>query len=582
MAKSNITSNELVLLEARLAEHKAKTNPTASPDEFFLTSSIDTILRSRRLSYQQLEEGIVEGSDDGGIDAVYTFLNGVLVEDLTSASATESPRIELEIIQVKNERGHAEDALQKLIDHLPLLLQLESPAGLTTEFNPQVLDRFHVFRKVFLRFASKLPELSINVYYVTKADGEPHAKVQAKATRLREKLAQSFSAATNSVYLLGSANLNNMARQRDSLTQHLKVAEGPMSAEKGGWICLVRLSDYYDFIRTPDRRLREEMFEENVRGYVGETAINRGILASLQDGDDSLTDFWWLNNGITILGKRVRPAPKRLDIEDPQIVNGLQSSRCIFQYFHELTTADSVIKPTSRLLLVRVIESLDESLSTAIIKATNNQNRVTDASLKAVEPFQRNIEEFLASHGLSYERRKNYYKDLGKPKEQTVELTAMAQAVAAVVLAMPGTARARPADLLRGADYGSVFDPNRPLAAYLKSILVVRRIDEYLASVNPPLPRQSKSNIRYHLARATVAIHFQSPKPSAKVIAELDVGKVSFELIAKVHVWIDRLSDQVAKKFGIKDQSVIAKGTEWPDLITEELVEMKKTNKWLA
>jgi len=90
------TPNDILLLEARLSQQLTETYPEASSGEFFLVSSIDTLLRRRQLSYQQIEEGITEGSNDGGIDAVFTFLNGTLVED-DSVRAPARSMIELEV-----------------------------------------------------------------------------------------------------------------------------------------------------------------------------------------------------------------------------------------------------------------------------------------------------------------------------------------------------------------------------------------------------------------------------------------------------------------------------------------------------
>jgi hypothetical protein len=178
------TANEVLLLESRLQQQRNETHPAASEDEYFLISSIDTVLRVRGLSYQEIEDGIVEGGNDGGIDAVYTFYNGVLIEDESEATATDKPQIDLEIIQAKNERGFKEVALQRLLDHLPLLLQLDDNSALRKEFNEQVLERFGIFRALILRVWSRFPELSIRVRYVTKSIDVPNQKVLLKAERL--------------------------------------------------------------------------------------------------------------------------------------------------------------------------------------------------------------------------------------------------------------------------------------------------------------------------------------------------------------------------------------------------------------
>lgn len=285
------TANEVLLLESRLQQQRTETHPAANEDEYFLISSIDTVLRVRGLSYQQIEDGIVEGGNDGGIDAVYTFYNGVLIEDEIEATAADKPQIDLEIIQAKNERGFKEVALQRLLDHLPLLLQLDDNSALRKEFNEQVLERFGIFRALILRVWSKFPELTIRVRYVTKSIDVPNQKVLLKAERLKERIKESFQISVPEVDFVGAADLNARARQRLSAAVELKVSEGPISADKGGSVCLVSLADYYNFITDENARLRDEIFEENVRGYEGATVINRAIAESLRQGDKGDIDF---------------------------------------------------------------------------------------------------------------------------------------------------------------------------------------------------------------------------------------------------------------------------------------------------
>ena len=140
--------NSVLLLEKRLERQRAQIHPNSSVNDFFLISSIDTVLRSYNLSYRQIEEGITDGAHDGGIDAVYTFLNGRLIDDDRQKVPHEAP-IDIEIVQAKNEKGFREDALQKLYYSLPLLLDINSPPGLTDEFNARILERFEIFRSMY-------------------------------------------------------------------------------------------------------------------------------------------------------------------------------------------------------------------------------------------------------------------------------------------------------------------------------------------------------------------------------------------------------------------------------------------------
>lgn len=568
--------NEILLLDLRLSQSKNEVYPYATDDEFFLLSSIDTILRHRGLSYQQIEEGITEGSDDGGIDAVYTFLNGVLVEDEAVAVAGHSA-LELEIIQVKNERGFKESALQRLIDHLPLLLQLEPSRDLNLEFNERIRERFGIFRATYLQASTTFPVLTIRVRYVTKSVEPPNLKVGSKQKRLEEKVCESLRDANAVTEFIGAVELNNKARERLNTTYELRVSEGPISAEKGGFVCLVTLADWYRFIIDSEGRLRDEVFEENVRGYEGDTIINRGIGESLRQGDSSAVDFWWLNNGVTVLGTRVQTPGKRFIIEDAQVVNGLQTSRNIYQYFNG-TKASEATEGTKRHLLVRIIEAQEDVIMSQIIKATNSQNRVSVATLRATEPFQRSIEEYFSRHGYFYERKKNQYKNQGKPRSQIVEVLELAQAVAAILLHEPHMSRGQPSALVRDRFYGRVFNENTPLQAFLNCVLIVRKIDKYLEKQFSN--RQQRGNVRYQLARAATAVALSSSRPRAIAIARLQPDAFDTWNLKPVFDWILVARRSAERAAGTEDENVLAKSAEWSKEISRRLSRYTDKTRW--
>lgn len=577
--------NEVLLLDQRLKHAQETTYPKLTVQEYFLINSVDTVFRRKGLSSRQIEDGIVDGADDGGIDAVYLFVNGLLVEDVTASFARDNIEIELEIIQAKYESGFKEIALQRLLDHLPILLSLDSSARNDVEFNPKVLEKFDLFRVTYLAVAGRFPKLKVNIRYATRSHERANDKVHLKAGRLEAKVSEMFSDAVAVVDLLGAKDLNGMARQRRSSTFTLRVSEGPISTEKGGLVCLVSLRDYYEFITDDEGRLRDEIFEENVRDYEGATIINRAIADTLRQGDSATSDFWWLNNGVTIVVKRVGPTGKRLNIEDPQIVNGLQTSRGIFHYFQSFggNDIDRVVggEGQVRQVLVRVIATTDEEVAARVIKATNSQNRVSVASLRSAEPFQRTIEEYLLAKGLFYERKKNHYKNLGRLRADTVEVPELAQAVGAIILQEPHVARGTPSAFLRDNRYSKVFSPKIPLAAFYKCFMIMRSVDAFLVLQEDVNGRHGRSNIRYHLARAATALALASSRPKAGAVAELDLQVFEdHKFMRAVFDWTLEERSEAARVTGIDDAGNLAKQSEWATQIDAKLSNYTDKQRW--
>ena len=136
--------------------------------------------------------------------------------------------------------------------------------------------------------------------------------------------------------------------------------------------------------------------------------MNEDILETL--GDTSTPNFWWLNNGVTILATSAVPLGGALHLEDIQIVNGLQTTESIYKYF-----SSKPLESDDRAILVRAIVSDDTKIRDRIIRATNNQTPVEVSALRATDKVQRDIDEILEKYGWFYERRKNYYRNIGKP-----------------------------------------------------------------------------------------------------------------------------------------------------------------------
>ena len=140
--------------------------------------------------------------------------------------------------------------------------------------------------------------------------------------------------------------------------------------------------------------------------------MNEDIATSLQN--ELVPDFWWLNNGITILTTRAVINGKNMHMQDIQVVNGLQTTETINHF-----NAGSQ-KSVDSTLSIRIIVSRDEKLRDQIIRATNNQSLIEQAGLHATDKIQRDIEQILEKYEFYYERRKNYYRNIGRPPAQFV------------------------------------------------------------------------------------------------------------------------------------------------------------------
>ena len=192
---------------------------------------------------------------------------------------------------------------------------------------------------------------------------------------------------------------------------------------------------------------------------------------------------------------------KDLTLENVQIVNGLQTSRSIFNYLSKNNLNDE-----KRSVLAKIVIKDDPAVIDKVIKASNFQTPIPPSSLKATDVFQRTIEEFLKRYEIYYDRRKGYYKNMGKPANRIISIPALAQAVVSIVRQEPHLARSKPASLVKKKeDYVRVFSNEVPLPAYKFCAEALLFTQDALRRDLGKSINEIKSNLKYQILYATVA-----------------------------------------------------------------------------
>ncbi|MCK9290397.1 MAG: AIPR family protein, partial [Bacteroidales bacterium] len=267
-------------------------------------------------------------------------------------------------------------------------------------------------------------------------------------------------------------------------------------------------------------------FDSNIRDYQGKVEVNTEIKATLQS-TESVEDFWWLNNGVTITATNASVSSKILQIEDPQIVNGLQTSFEIYNFFKEFPDSSD-----ERNILIRVVKTDDEKSRLKVIKATNSQTNVPPSSLRATDLIHRDIEDYLLSKGFYYDRRKNYHKNQGRPINKIISISYLAQIVMAVIERKPDYARARPSTLIKNnQDYQKIFGGNLPIDLYFKLIVIQKFIEQCLRTYSEPkLSRAQIGDIKFHITMYLVCRLTNKLNPEDEAIANINTEDLDSDL----------------------------------------------------
>ena len=147
------------------------------------------------------------------------------------------------------------------------------------------------------------------------------------------------------------------------------------------------------------------LFEENIRQYLGVSKFraNRKMNETLNSEDAVLFPF--LNNGITIVSEQIT-VPKsaqdgkyNLPVINPQIVNGLQTSRVLYEIYKDEKTRS---KLKGVFVNVRVYESKESTLIEKITDATNTQTPITNKDKISNKDFNGLAKTVFTNNGIEY------------------------------------------------------------------------------------------------------------------------------------------------------------------------------------
>lgn len=145
--------------------------------------------------------------------------------------------------------------------------------------------------------------------------------------------------------------------------------------------------EFLKILKKEDGSIRRSLFNDNVRDYLGaKGSVNREIKETIASAPEM---FSLCNNGITIVCTEFDQIKDKLvRIENPQIVNGCQTSNTLFENSGE-SGFDKVQ------LVVRVICTEDAEISNRVVRGTNKQNQVLDEAFEATKPYHQNLDYIL-------------------------------------------------------------------------------------------------------------------------------------------------------------------------------------------
>jgi AIPR protein len=453
--------------------------------------------------------------DDGaiGLDVVAVSINGRFVFDGDDVDeiARSSSHLECSITFIQSKRSESIDCLR--------VEQMSSVVGKFLSGTLQMsadqvafAQRMQAVQRLFHSHAAKLKTRpKCRLYYVSTAPGHSRDDLNVKQSR-DSSLAflQRLDFIDDDVVyeIVAAPDLPQLwRRQSNQLEAQFELAKWTtlpaMPGVQQAYLGVIDAKSYLAMISDPDGDLHESLFYDNVRGFKGiDNPVNNSITETLSNPLESIM-FPVLNNGITIVAREYTPMPgDEFQIRDFQIVNGCQTSHCLFAAKHLIQESSEPV-----FIPLRLVITSDEKIASKIILTTNSQTPVSPRELLALTAFQKDLEDYFKTSpfnvDLFYERRSGQYHNSAVKRARLVSPIDQARSFAAMFADLPHVATRYPERLL--SDLGpdsrariKVFDESHRFSPYVTSAYAQYKLEN---AFRTSLDTKYKP-IRYHLLMA--------------------------------------------------------------------------------
>ena len=388
------------------------------------------------LADEETFDGIVDGGNDFGVDALYF-------------EPPDDSELRITLIQGKykiNISGDSAFPENGIVNLIGAIGALFDPTKAVT-LNRRLAQRVEEIRS-FVKDGA-IPR-------ITAVAANNGTTWTAEANQRIENTAEDFARQVEWRHI-GSEELLALLQARQPISAELKLT-GQATVETFDFrrVLIGRMS-VAELARLTNAH-ENHLFERNIRRYLGLAGnrVNEAVAATLRDPNQR-PNFYFYNNGVTITCSQFRHNALQRDnwrvhVDDLQIVNGGQTARTVQQISEEIGPG---IEMAEVLVRIYELQQNDSEVVEAITFATNSQNPVDLRDLKANDPRQKALEESISGLGYTYRAKRE-----DRPvSSQEFTSAVIAEAVLAIWRRRPHQARFRSREHF-GALYNEIFTKN--------------------------------------------------------------------------------------------------------------------------
>ena len=412
----------------------------------------------------------VGAGGDCGIDTISIIVNGCLVSDPDEIEDLSNTNgyIDATFIFNQAERSNGFDTskigqfsfgINDFLSTSPVLPQ-----------NEEVKMKYRIVNEIFSRSSKfKKGNPQCYLYYSTTGKWTGDLNLTVRKSAVITDLQNLTLFRKVDFEFIDAEKIQTLFREtKNAISTEINFSERTVLPDLPGieqaYLGLLSSTEYLKLIQNTNEEVITSIFYDNVRHWQEWNPVNKEIKDTLENSTQKIY-FPLLNNGVTIIAKRIIPTGNKFVIEDYQIVNGCQTSYVIHECRQHLT-ADVLIP-------VRLIATDNAEIKNSIIKATNRQTEVSEEQLFALSDFPKKLETYFPTFDgakkLFYERRsRQYNSEEGVEKVRVINMTTLVRAYASLFLGFPHRTTRNYKALLKSVG-SEIFNKDHRLEMYYVS-----------------------------------------------------------------------------------------------------------------
>lgn len=378
-----------------------------------------------------------------GIDGIIILVNNKLVTeeaDLGKFGPTEAIKIKLGFIQSTTKNSFDEQKFSAFTDEVVKFLTGSVDIEPFSTIYKKLLDD----SGNFIDRIEETPNVSLFFLSARTSHNVGEEKINAERTKITSRTEIENKCVLNKILILQKDEIKIEYEKISKFhTIQLKFENSiPLSSVDNVELSLlstIKFSELKKLILTSDKNLKEKLFIENVRNYIGSTPVNLDIKKTL-DAISERSYFPFLNNGLAIICDKIERHPvkdKEFILTFPRIINGCQTTNELFKKYKESITENEIDEIE---IVAKIISTNDNNLKKMIIYAANNQNSI-DKDLQSLNEFHEKIETYFLGKDennfhLYFERLRGQHSSVIPPYSR-VNIETLARVFISVFLKKP-------------------------------------------------------------------------------------------------------------------------------------------------